>query len=82
MIGLDQYMIHNINMIGSFIKFTTSCLLGSLPGFGAYMSATGGSILSLEYVPLRYRAVASGVLQMLWAVGYLLSVLTAFYITE
>ena len=51
-------------------------------GFGAFVTVTGMTILSLEYVPLRYRAVASGICQMLWAVGYLLSVLTAYYITH
>ena len=53
-----------------------------IQGFGAYLICTGMVILSLEYVPIIYRAVASVILQTLWAFGYLLTVLTAYLIED
>jgi MFS transporter, SHS family, lactate transporter len=58
-------------------SFTVVLILRTLFGFGMGAEWTAGATLAMENWPTRSRALASGVLQGSWAIGYLLAALAA-----
>lgn len=58
-------------------SFTWVLVLRTLFGFGMGAEWTAGVTLAMESWPARSRAIASGLLQAGWAVGYLLAALAA-----
>jgi SHS family lactate transporter-like MFS transporter len=61
-------------------SFTVVLVLRTLFGFGMGAEWTAGATLAMENWPARSRALASGVLQGSWAIGYLLAAVAAAWV--
>lgn len=61
-------------------SFTAVLVLRTLFGVGMGAEWTSGTTLAMESWPRRSRAIASGVLQGSWAVGYILAGLVSAYV--